>query len=113
MANSKSGGKSSAARRHKAARPIQSRMVGRRAPESRRSSADPLAQERKADRRSARVDPGPRALPGDDPRDPARSSEESERTAPAGRSPESASDADMSTHPERRGGPDSSPPADD
>ena len=64
MTDRKSGG----TRRHKAARPIQSRSIGKRAPQSKRSRSDAATQNRK-DRevgRVTRVESAPRSVSGDD-----------------------------------------------
>jgi hypothetical protein len=62
--------KSGATLRHKAARPIQSRTIGRRAPESKRSRSDVATQRRKNEElgRMTRVESALRSMPGyDDP----------------------------------------------
>ncbi len=64
MTDRKSGG----IRRHKAARPIQSRTIGKRPPRSRHSRRDPATQTPKDEQigRMTRVDSAPRSMSSDD-----------------------------------------------
>jgi hypothetical protein len=57
-----------ATRRHKAARPIQSRIIGRRAPASRHSQRDAVTQRPKDEElgRMTRVDSAPRSTSDND-----------------------------------------------
>jgi hypothetical protein len=110
MTDRKSGG----TRRHKAARPIRSRTIGKRAPESKRSRSDVATQNRK-DRQVGRMTRGesaPRSLSGADEREPASMSESSERAARGDR-PDSANDEEMMVRSERPGGSAREPLAED
>jgi hypothetical protein len=68
VAKSKTDRKSGATRRHKAARPIPSRTIGQRAPESKHSRSDAAAQSGKDEEvsRTMRVDSAPRSMSDDD-----------------------------------------------
>jgi hypothetical protein len=68
VANSKTDRKLGATRRHKAARPIQSRTIGKRTPGSRHSRRDAATQSPKDEEvgRVTRVDSAPRSMSGDD-----------------------------------------------
>jgi len=68
VAKSKTDPKLGATRRHEAARPIQSRIIGKRAPESRylRRAAPTQSPKDEAVGRMTRVDSAPRSMSRDD-----------------------------------------------
>lgn len=110
MTDRKSGG----TRRHKAARPIQSRTIGKRAPESKRSRGDVATQNRKDrdDGHMTRGESAPPSSSGTDEREPASMSESIERAARSDR-PDSATDEEMMVRSERPGGSSRKPLAED
>jgi hypothetical protein len=106
MAASKSHRRSGVAGRRKAARPIQGRIAGKHAPQSKPSADDDATMPGWKDDETGRLsrrEPSPRSKPGDDERDSSATSESSERRPSRGSRWESADDQEIVTRPDRTG----------